>query len=302
MKPSAHDGMRIAVGIATAGRSAILAQTLSELALQTRAPDVVLICPAAPDDVALDTVAALPFAVEIIEGGRGLPRQRNAILRAACDCDVLVYFDDDFFPEPHYLATVERLMRDAPDVVVATGELIADGIKGPGLEPAEARALLAAAAAEHPREPSLRPDYNAYGCNMVVRLAPALRHGIAFDEALPLYGWQEDVDFSRRLACYGRVVRASALTGVHLGTKRGRTSGVKFGYSQIANPIYLIRKGTMSSARAGQLMLRNIIANFARLPRPEAWVDRAGRCRGNLMALVDLTRGRLHPLRVLDLD
>ena len=34
---------------------------------------------------------------------------------------------------------------------------------------------------------------------------------------------------------------------------------------------------------------------------PEPWVDRRGRLRGNLIAIADLLRGRMHPLRVLDL-
>src|SRR6202040_3955084 len=92
--------------------------------------------------------------------------------------------------------------------------------------------------------------YGTYGCNMAFRLKPIVSHNVVFDDNLPLYGWQEDIDFSRRVLPYGRIVRSKSLRGVHLGIKLGRTSGVRFGYSQIANPIYLTRKGTMSRKHA----------------------------------------------------
>ena len=77
-------------------------------------------------------------------------------------------------------------------------------------------------------------------------------------------------------------------------------SGVKFGYSQVANPIYLMRKGTMSLLFGGTRIIKNLIANMVRIWRPEAHVDRRGRLKGNGLALLDLMRGRLHPGRVLD--
>ena len=83
---------------------------------------------------------------------------------------------------------------------------------------------------------------------MSVRLDLARRHRLTFDEQLPLYGWLEDVDFSRRVAGYGRVVKVSAARGVHLGVKAARQRGVQLGYSQVANPVYLMRKGTYAGA------------------------------------------------------
>jgi GT2 family glycosyltransferase len=126
-------------------------------------------------------------------------------------------------------------------------------------------------------------------------------HRLAFDEALPLYGWYEDIDLCRRLAPHGRIVRVPAARGVHLGTKLGRTSGLRLGYSQIANPAYLARKGSYAWRRAAASMARNLAANLARSAAPEPWVDRSGRLRGNLIALSDLLRGRADPGRILDL-
>ena len=109
---------------------------------------------------------------------------------------------------------------------------------------------------------------------MSVRLALVRQHALDFDERLPLYGWLEDVDFSRQLARFGRVVRSDATRGVHLGTKLGRSLGVPLGYSQIANPFYLMCKGTMGWSRALAQMLRNIAKNVLRSVHPEPWVDR----------------------------
>jgi hypothetical protein len=46
---------------------------------------------------------------------------------------------------------------------------------------------------------------------------------------------------------------------------------------------------------------KNVIANHALSLRPEAWIDRRGRVAGNWLALVDIARGRIDPMRILDL-
>jgi GT2 family glycosyltransferase len=142
--------------------------------------------------------------------------------------------------------------------------------------------------------------YNAYGCNMAVRLSPILEHALAFDEQLPLYGWLEDVDFSRSIARYGRSVRVEGARGVHLGVRSGRQPGRKLGYSQVANPVYLIRKGTMSKGRAVAQIGRNILANTRGLLFNDRLIDRWGRLNGNLLALSDLLVGRASPSRILE--
>jgi GT2 family glycosyltransferase len=293
--------MRLVVGIATVGRREILTETLAEIAKQSRLPDALLAGVTQKADIDEGALEALPFPVRVIYCDPGLPAQRNAIVHHAGDADVIVFFDDDFFPDRAYLANVEVLFRTHPDLVVATGRLLADGIHGAGLSPDHARRIIAAHRDRAPGEGTVAPRYGAYGCNMAVRLAPVRANGIQFDERLPLYAWQEDIDFSRQLAAYGKIVEADALTGVHLGTKRGRTSGVRMGYSQIANPIYLIRKGTMSVSFGCTRMTRNLLANLARAIGNDPYVDRLGRLKGNVLALGDLARGRLDPGRILEL-
>ena len=114
---------------------------------------------------------------------------------------------------PTYLAEIEQLFLTHPDVVLATGHVIADGIVGPGLRVDEAQQYLEADRRTDRSRRDLLPVYNGYGCNMAVRMSAVRRGGCLFDESLPLYGWLEDVDFSRRLGELGRVVLSAASRG-----------------------------------------------------------------------------------------
>jgi GT2 family glycosyltransferase len=228
-----------------------------------------------------------------------LTTQRNVILRFGSKNDVIVFFDDDFFPHRDYLAAVAAHFASNPDIVLLTGTLLADGIIGPGLSKESAETYLLSAQDDVLDASSLVDVYNGYGCNFALRWSVASSSEITFDENLPLYGWLEDVDFSRRLSRHGRVARSTAAKGVHLGVKVGRQTGVRLGYSQIANPIYLLRKRTMAPSRAFWQMVRNVAMNMAHSAFPEAYVDRRGRLRGNALAVIDLFLGRLHPERIL---
>jgi GT2 family glycosyltransferase len=299
-KPGEEGKLRIAVGIATAGRRAILDYTLDLIGRQTRLPDALIVCPAVRGDLGEESLLNLPFSTSVRLGKRGLTAQRNQILAAATMADVIVFFDDDFFPQLDYIEELERLFLENADVVAITGRPMMDGANGPGLDAAAALELIARDSSA-PRDRTIEPTYGTYGCNMAFRMRPVREKGLLFDENLPLYGWQEDIDFSRQLAEAGRIIDAKVLRGVHLGAKGGRTSGVRFGYSQIANPVYLVRKGTMSRAFATPLIRRNILANLGKSLWPEPWVDRRGRLKGNCLALRDLLTGRIAPQRILDL-
>jgi len=290
--------LRIAVGIATAGRPAVLIQIIGELCDQYRQPDAILICASTAEDVA--GIAESYPDVRLIFARRGLSQQRNEILRNLDGFDVAVFIDDDFIPSPLYLASIETVFALQPDVAMTTGLVVADGICGPGLDFSRARDLLRPQSGTCLLQP-ISDVYNAYGCNMGIRLEPVRAHGLAFDERLPLYAWLEDVDFSRRLACHGRVVKVPSARGVHLGVKSGRQSGVRLGYSQVANPIYLMRKGTCCCRKASYQMARNLLMNFARSLWPEPYIDRRGRALGNVRAVLDLFVGRLNPSRILSL-
>jgi hypothetical protein len=294
--------LKIAVGIATGGRREVLSTAIGLLARQTRLPNLLVICPTDPRDVDGSELEKFPAPALVVEAPIGLPAQRNRILSAVGDADVIVFFDDDFFACDSYLANIEALFAANPDVTAATGFLLADGAVGPGLAMEKGLDILQSDNRADLSNVALADIEGTYGCNMSFRLDSIRHSNLLFDENLPLYAWQEDIDFSMRLRPHGRIVKSEALRGVHLGIKAGRTSGLRLGYSQIANPIYLLRKGTMSRKHAGKLMGRNFLANLIRTLHPEPWVDRKGRLKGNLLAFVDLVIGRISPKRILQLN
>jgi hypothetical protein len=100
---------------------------------------------------------------------------------------------------------------------------------------------------------------------------------------------------------HGRILRLAGARGVHLGVKVGRTPGLRLGYSQVANPIYLARKGSFPWSHALPSAARHCAINLLRSFAPEPEVDRFGRFRGNMLAVFDLLRGRMAPDRILAL-
>jgi GT2 family glycosyltransferase len=288
----------LVVGIPTRGRPAILAQTIDFLAKQERQPDEILVAYAEPADVG-DAPDRFPN-VTFIQAELGLTRQRNAILSLARDCDILLFIDDDFYLDPHYLRITERFFMENAAVVASTGTVLADDVKGPGLTVEQAKLILAGDTGAQ-SEQRISPRYFAYGCNMCLRMAPIREHALRFDETLPLYGWYEDWDFSRQLAQFGSIFHISNACGVHLSIKIGRTTGVRMGYAQVANPIYLARKGTFPWSHVFRFIVGPCLKNLVRSLKPEAHVDRLGRFCGNLAAFRDLLTGTLNPMQITNL-
>lgn len=285
--------MRIAVIIASLGRASTLFKTVDRLADQTRRPDrIMLAVTGASDVLGMEEARVEPH---ILIAPKGSCAQRNAALDVIGDgADLLVFLDDDFVPARDYLEQVERLMTEDPELVGITGELVADGIHGVPIAFEDAAARLDITK-ERPTNPA-RPRRGLYGCNMVVRRAAAA--DLRFDENLPLYGWQEDIDYSCRLARRGRMISDPAVTGIHMGVRGARQPGKRVGYSQIANIIYLSRKGTMQPELGRRLLWQNLTSNVVRSLWPERGIDRRGRLLGNLLALGDWAAGRVDPRRI----
>jgi GT2 family glycosyltransferase len=285
--------MRISVAIATTGRARELADVIDRLADQTRKPDFVLVVATAASDVfGIEVARIRPY---ILLADKGLCKQRNAALEfLGTDYDVVIFFDDDFVPANDFIAEVERTMESDPSIVGVTGNLVDDGIHGAPIRFNDAVRRLDV---EGERPGGVMRDRSAlYGCNMAISIAAA--DGLKFDEALPLYGWQEDVDFTIRLAARGRLVSGPQVTGIHLGARGARSSGRRLGYSQIANPVHLWRKGTLQGGLGWRLLMQNLAANMVRSIRPEPHIDRRGRLQGNLLALADLLLGKIDPMKV----
>ncbi|MEP7456480.1 glycosyltransferase family 2 protein [Phyllobacterium sp. SB3] len=295
--------LKIAVGIPSTGRANILAATVPLIEKQTRLPDQIVICTLRTSDIPESFGEEMNIPLMLLQSPAGLAKQRNDIIRSLGDFDLLLFLDDDFLMAPDYIAEVEQLFLEHDDIVMSTGNVLVDGIGTPGIQVREGTTLLQALL----KDPASRPDmlkdiYNGYGCNMTLRLDVLRNNDIWFDENLPLYCWLEDVDLSRLLARHGRIVKSNKQRGIHLGVKSGRTSGIRLGYSQIANPYYLAGKGTMVRSRAMAVATKNLIANIVGSIAPEAWIDRKGRLKGNALALFDLLRGRISPSGVLDVE
>lgn len=291
---------RLVVMIPSANRPGILPETVRAIARQDRLPDLLVLSLAALDDIGDLAPEHLPFPVEIVVGQKGATRQRNGALDLLRPNDIALFLDDDFLMAPDYLGCTVEVFETDPEVVMATGTVLADGIGGPGYDHAHGARMLAHLTGT-PAQGKVVATYSGYGCNMAFRAGVVLEHELAFDEALPLYSWLEDVDFSRRLAPFGKIVKAGTMRGVHLGTKTGRTPGIYLGYSQIANPIYLARKGSITRLHALEMMTRNSASNLVHSFRPPRWADFRGRLKGNLIAMGDVFRGRVSPERIMDL-
>jgi glycosyltransferase involved in cell wall biosynthesis len=295
----------ICVGIATVGRASVLRQTLADIGRQTRLPQQIIVCHSTEADIAgiLPDDGPKGVPLRFMASPAGLPRQRNAILDATSRFDAVLFIDDDFVMAPRYIEATQLLLAADAAVVATTGDLIHDDARGPGMTIAAGRALIDQDAAQ--RGDALNTAWRAaphgYGCNMALRLATVRKHALRFDERLPLYGWSEDIDFTHRIARYGVIAKLAGARGVHLGVKQARSPGRRLGYSQVANPIYLLRKGSYSPGRAGRSVARNLAANCARAMWPEPYIDRRGRLAGNLLALADMCRGRMQPERILDI-
>lgn len=291
--------VRIAVIVATLGRPEESEDLVGDLRSQTRLPDRTIFAVTTPEDA--PEVDDLLRNETLLCDRKGSCAQRNlAIERVVEDSDLLVFFDDDFVPERHYLERLERAFEADPAIVGATGFVVADGVHGAGLSREEAVEAVRFHSARFPTgRPRATPLHGLYGCNMAVRVSALGER--RFDENLPLYGWMEDLDLTYQLLSEGKLVRLEQLVGAHRGVKAGRTSGVRLGYSQIANAIYLIRKGTAPKRPMYENVAKYLIVNSLKSLRPEPFIDRRGRLKGNLFGILDLIRGRLRPDRILEL-
>lgn len=295
----ARDTLSVAVVVASLGRPDLINAMIERMASQTVQPQLLLFSTVSPGDLPEDFVER--DGVKAIFGPKGLTRQRNAALdHIGQSCDIVLFYDDDYVPSLHAVENVARFFAAHPDVLGATGLVLADGINREGISQEDARRIVAERDAEgaYPND-VVRELQGLYGCNMAYRLSGI--SGIRFDERLRLYGWQEDLDFAGAVGKRGKVVRTYAFSGVHMGAKHGRARGVPLGYAQIINPLYLVAKGTLPLPFALGLMTRNFLANHGKAFFPEPWVDRLGRARGNWIGILDAIRGRLTPERIEDL-
>lgn len=295
---------RVALIICSVGRPQAIADVLPWIRRQTLAPSEVLLVVTKEADLPPPDVLSQIDGLEVIYSEKGLPRQRNRGLEAVVGrSDAIFFIDDDYLPARDAIEGIARAFQAYPEASGLTGALLADGIHNGGVPLDAAEKMILAdeeARSQTPSEPrALKRDLvGLYGCNMAYR-SSAIGDNL-FDERLPLYGWQEDVDFASRVP--GVNLKVDSIVGIHCGTRNGReTSGVLLGYSQVANVVYLWRKGSLPTKFAFGLILRNVLSNHAKMFRPEDWISRSDRARGNRIAFLDLLKGRAAPERILEL-
>lgn len=291
--------IRTAVIIATKGRPQEVARLLDVLTLQTVPPDLIVVSACDARDIAEGNVTK---NAQVLFGPPGLPAQRNRALAAVRGkCDLVIFFDDDFIPSRFWIERVQFLMSAEPDIVCVTGNVLLDGVTIGGLEWDQGQTLVDkkdSSASEPVSDYRIRESQSPYGCNMAFR-AKSIEH-LTFDERLVLYGWLEDRDFSARAG--DRMIWTDAVWGVHLGATRGRPSGLSFGYSQVVNPRYLVKKGSMTRFEAWRTIARVLAANGVGSLFQNSRIDRHGRLKGNLIAIRDIVSGRWAPEKATELS
>jgi GT2 family glycosyltransferase len=288
--------MKLGLVIASHGRPEVLQQLLATLVSQRRIPDHIVISAVSSADI--PPITQELANVQTVFGSVGLTCQRNrGITRLINTTDLLIFIDDDFIVGDDYFFNMESIFEQDDSIVGLSGNVIADGATSSGFT--FEQGLRLAEQCEKREHWWVCEMDCTYGCNMAFRTAAV--GSLRFDERLPLYGWQEDSDFSGALRGSGRIVWTNRIWGVHLGTKHGKGSELGLGYSQIVNPAYIARKGNMSFGNALRLMGRNLLANLVGSICPESYVDRRGRLRGNLIGMFHLMTGRLSPEHILKL-
>ena len=105
---------------------------------------------------------------------------------------MIVFIDDDFIVGDDYFLNMEEIFEQDVSIVGVNGNVIADGANSPGFTFEEGLRLVEQYG-HRKAVPSTREIRGTYGCNMAFRTASI--GSLRFDERLPLYGWQEDLDF-----------------------------------------------------------------------------------------------------------
>jgi glycosyltransferase involved in cell wall biosynthesis len=283
------------VVICSANRPHILAETVDSLLRGQSVPaKQIIISVFNQEHVAAETMAE-PGVRIVLSGKPGTCVQRNVAAKLV-QTRYTLFLDDDLELASNFIESMEHLLDEAEDAIAATGFLVVDGARwDTGL----ARKFAVSSVLNYVREHE-NHDHKE-GQNIFVRTR--IFANVLFDENLPLYGWLEDLDFATNILPYGRIIMNTETCWAHLGVSGGRTTGLRFGYSQIVNPFYLWRKnGKPGLTRIiFGYWLRYLAYNCRRalIKNPNDRSDRSGRFAGNMIALGHLLAGRVDPSYIL---
>jgi glycosyltransferase involved in cell wall biosynthesis len=295
--------LKTTVVICSANRAEVLSETVDSVIHGQSVPPCEIIVSVFNQTHVTEATRADPAVRVVLSSKQGTCAQRNVAAKLVCTPYTL-FLDDDVELAPNFIESMERLLDGVDDAVAATGVLVVDGAGGDtGLDRESARAYAVNYVPEREvYDPGEGQQMSGRG-NLFIRTK--MFDNVLFDENLPLYGWLEDLDFATNCLRFGRIIMNTGTCFAHLRTPSGRTSGLRFGYSQIVNPFYLWRK-------SGKPELSNVIVQhwmirigyncfYTVIGRPSDRNDRTGRFRGNLIALGHLLSGKVDPSYILQL-
>jgi GT2 family glycosyltransferase len=235
---------------------------LDSIAVQSRTPDATLIIDASTDGRTAEAVAAWRTRVNLrqsvqywrVDGNnRGLTRQRNFALDRV-HTDLVAFFDDDVILAPDCLNEMERAHR-ADASVVGVGSFAGPEIADPkalwrlrrGLQivPSLQAGKYHRSGMSTPwefdprREQAVEGDWLP-GWGMMWQTAPA--RVVRFNDGFAGYAQGEDLDFSLRMARYGKLIMARGAELRHLPDTAGRPDAGRLGYMEIYNRYQIHRR------------------------------------------------------------
>jgi GT2 family glycosyltransferase len=304
------------VAVCTRNRPAAVTAFLESIEAQVALPDEVLIVDAS-DGTATEH-AARGFArgvarrlryVRVAPSARGLTRQRNLALRLVSR-PLIAFFDDDIVLDPHCLERMvaghhrlghlaagvaayienERLvppalwrLRRLTGIVstLAPGRYCRSGFSTPWgfLEPTSAL---------------VSGDWLPGGATM---WRTELARRVGFESGFAGYGSGEDLDFSLRVARFGRLVLAGDARVRHLKAEGGRPDGYDAGYRGLANHYHIHRYSLPGRRRRdalwfGYAFVLDTLLRASGLLRPSRFAWTRGFVEGRAEFLWDLFTGR----------
>jgi glycosyltransferase involved in cell wall biosynthesis len=283
--------------ICSANRPAVLSETVDSL-LHYQSVRVCEIIISVFDEAHVAEKTRAHKAVRVVLSPRqGTSVQRNVAIQLVRTRYTL-FLDDDVELAPNFIDSMERLLEKSENAVAAAGFLVIDGSRrDTGLD----RKLARSYAVNYVQE---KDNYSSgEGRNLFVRTT--MFEKVLFDEKLALYGWLEDFDFATNCLRHGQIIMNTETCFAHLATPGGRTSGLRFGYSQMVNPFYLWKKNGkpgLTHVVFGHWLTHfayNFRGAFVRFPSNRS--DRRGRFKGNVIALSHLLAGRVDPSYILHL-
>ena len=140
--PTQTERLSVAVVVASLGRPDLINAIIARMRRQTVEPDVLLFSSVSAADLPENFVEN--ENVKAVFGQKGLTRQRNAALDYLGDrYDIIMFYDDDFVHSSFSIENAAKFFASHPEVVGATGYVLADGINTAGIGMEEAERIVA---------------------------------------------------------------------------------------------------------------------------------------------------------------